>query len=79
LWAGLHIKIAVEAAKKFFRSGNGRTDKVFYGGKIEGAKFFINRITGLVPAKLENLKKDDQSAMNILKNHSLSRKIFCEE
>jgi len=28
-------------------------------------KFFINRITGLVPAKLENIKVDEQSAMNI--------------
>ena len=39
--------------------------KAFYSGKIQGAKFFINRITGLVPAKLDNLKKDEQSAMNI--------------
>jgi hypothetical protein len=61
----LHIKIAVEAAKKFSDPATGEQDKVFYRGKIEGAKFFINRITGLVPAKLENLKKDDQSAMNI--------------
>jgi hypothetical protein len=61
----LHIKMAVEASKKFSDPATGEQDKVFYRGKIEGAKFFINRITGLVPAKLENLKKDEQSAMNI--------------
>jgi len=43
----------------------GDNDKAFYSGKIQSAKFFINRITGLVPAKLENLKKDEQSSMNI--------------
>ncbi len=61
----LHIKMAVEAAKKFSDPATGEQDKAFYRGKIESAKFFINRITGLVPAKLENLKKDEQSAMNI--------------
>jgi hypothetical protein len=61
----LHIKMAIEAAKKFSDSATGEQDKAFYRGKLEGAKFFINRITGLVPAKLENLKKDEQSAMNI--------------
>ncbi|MGA2782663.1 MAG: acyl-CoA dehydrogenase [Smithella sp.] len=61
----LHIKMAVEASKKFSDPATGEQDKAFYRGKIESAKFFINRITGLVPAKLENLKKDEQSAMNI--------------
>jgi hypothetical protein len=61
----LHIKMAAEAAKKFFASGTSDQDKAFYSGKIEGAKFFINRITGLVIPKLENLKKDEQSAMRI--------------
>jgi hypothetical protein len=61
----LHIQMAIEAAKKFSDPATGEQDKAFYRGKIEGAKFFINRITGLVIPKLENLKKDEQSAMNI--------------
>jgi alkylation response protein AidB-like acyl-CoA dehydrogenase len=61
----LHIRIASEAAKKISDPATGEQDKAFYRGKIEGAKFFINRITGLVIPKLENLKKDEQSAMNI--------------
>jgi hypothetical protein len=60
----LHIRIA-NAAVKGLANAAGDQDKAFYSGKIQGAKFFINRITGLVPAKLENLKKDEQSAMNI--------------
>ncbi len=40
-------------------------EKMFYTGKIQGAKFFINRITDLVPVKLENLVKGDNSAMDI--------------
>ncbi len=60
----LHIWMANAAVKGLANADNDR-DKAFYSGKIEGAKFFINRITGLVPAKLENLKKDEQSAMNI--------------
>jgi len=43
----LHIRIAVEAIKKFNAAGTSEQDKTFYRGKIEGAKFFINRITGL--------------------------------
>jgi len=61
----LHIRIASEAAKKISDPATGEQDKAFYRGKIEGARFFINRITGLVIPKLENLKKDEQSAMNI--------------
>ena len=60
----LHIRMA-NAAVKGLASATGDNDKAFYSGKIQSAKFFINRITGLVPAKLENLKKDEQSAMNI--------------
>ena len=37
----------------------------FFSGKIEGAKFFVNRVTSLVPAKLDVLKQDDTSAMRI--------------
>jgi hypothetical protein len=60
----LHIKMA-NAAVKGLANAAGDQDKAFYSGKIQGAKFFINRITGLVPAKLENIKVDEQSAMNI--------------
>jgi alkylation response protein AidB-like acyl-CoA dehydrogenase len=61
----LHIKMAIEAAGKFSAQETSEQDKAFYSGKIEGAKFFINRITGLVISKLETLKKDEQSAMHI--------------
>ncbi|HPO21420.1 MAG TPA: acyl-CoA dehydrogenase [Smithellaceae bacterium] len=60
----LHIWMANAAFKGLANAASDK-DKAFYSGKIEGAKFFINRITGLVPAKLENLQKDEQSAMNI--------------
>ncbi len=40
-------------------------EKMFYTGKIEGAKFYINRITALVPAKLETLTKDEISCIRI--------------
>jgi alkylation response protein AidB-like acyl-CoA dehydrogenase len=60
----LHIKMA-NAAVKGLANATGDNDKAFYSGKIQSAKFYINRITDLVPAKLENLKKDEQSAMNI--------------
>jgi hypothetical protein len=60
----LHIWMANVATKGLANATNDK-DKAFYSGKIQGAKFFINRITGLVPAKLDNLKKDEQSAMNI--------------
>jgi alkylation response protein AidB-like acyl-CoA dehydrogenase len=61
----LHLRMAIEATKKFLDPSTGEKEKAFYRGKIEGAKFFINRITGLVPAKTDNLKKDEQSTMNI--------------
>ena len=60
----LHIWMANAAAKGLSAAANDR-DKAFYNGKIQGAKFFINRITALVPAKLDSIKKDEQSAMNI--------------
>ncbi len=40
-------------------------EKAFYTGKVESAKFFINRTTALVPAKLEILVKDEISAIRI--------------
>ncbi|MBN2283338.1 MAG: acyl-CoA dehydrogenase [Deltaproteobacteria bacterium] len=40
-------------------------DRMFYTGKIEGAKFFINRVVSLVPARMETLVKDETSAMRI--------------
>lgn len=60
----LHVWMANVATKGLANATNDK-DKAFYSGKIQGAKFFINRITGLVPAKLDNLKKDEQSSMNI--------------
>ena len=61
----LHLRIALVAVPQFFSPDTSEQDRAFYRGKIEGARFFINRITGLVPAKLDNLQKDEQSAMNI--------------
>jgi alkylation response protein AidB-like acyl-CoA dehydrogenase len=60
----LHIWMAVTASKNLAEATTDR-DKAFYRGKIESAKFFINRITALVPAKCEVLLKDDTSAMRI--------------
>jgi alkylation response protein AidB-like acyl-CoA dehydrogenase len=61
----LHLKMALVAIPKFFAADTGEQDKAFYRGKIEAARFFIGRTTGLVIPKLENLKKDEQSCMNI--------------
>lgn len=58
-----HIWMATVASRKL--SGATGQEKSFYEGKIEGAKFFINRTTSLVPAKCDILKKDDTSAMRI--------------
>ena len=60
----LHLRMANEASKKYF-AATSEQEKNFYMGKIQGAKFFINRITGLVPAHLENIKKNETSAMDI--------------
>ena len=40
-------------------------EKAFYTGKIESAKFYINRIAAVVPAKCETLTKDEVSACRI--------------
>jgi len=61
----LQIKMALVAIPKFFAADTPEQEKAFYRGKIEAARYFIGRITGLVPAKLDNLKKDEQSCMNI--------------
>jgi alkylation response protein AidB-like acyl-CoA dehydrogenase len=58
-----HIWMATVASEKL-PNATGQ-EKSFYEGKIEGAKFFINRTTALVPAKCGILKKDDTSAMRI--------------
>jgi len=60
----LHLRMANVAAKKYFEA-TGDQDKDFYMGKIRSAKFFINRITALAPAHLENIKKNEQSCMDI--------------
>jgi hypothetical protein len=59
-----HLWMALEATNGLAKADNDR-DRMFYTGKIEAAKFFINRMTGLVPAKCENLVKDETSAMRI--------------
>jgi len=59
-----HLRAAMIAKKALATADNDR-DKMFYTGKIEGARFFINRITALVPAKCETLTKDEISAMRI--------------
>jgi len=52
-------------AQKALASAETESDQLFYKGKIEGAKFFINRVTALVPAKCEVLRQDETSAMRI--------------
>ncbi|HON37465.1 MAG TPA: acyl-CoA dehydrogenase [Desulfomonilia bacterium] len=59
-----HIWMANVATEKL-AANPGEKDKAFYTGKIEGAKFYINRITALVPAKCETLVKDEISAVRI--------------
>ncbi|MEA3224210.1 MAG: acyl-CoA dehydrogenase [Thermodesulfobacteriota bacterium] len=60
----LHLWMANTATKNL-ADATLDADKAFYTGKIEGAKFFINRTTALVPAKLQILTKDEISAMRI--------------
>ena len=60
----LHVKMAVVATKGLEAAGSD-VEKNFYTGKIESAKFFVNRVTALVPAKCENIKQDETSAMRI--------------
>jgi alkylation response protein AidB-like acyl-CoA dehydrogenase len=59
-----HLWMATIATKNIATAASD-ADKAFYSGKIEGAKFFINRTTALVPAVLQTLKKDEVSAMRI--------------
>ena len=59
-----HIWMANVATEKLAVAETDQ-DKAFYTGKIEGAKFFINRTTALVPAKLQVLTKDEVSAVRI--------------
>ncbi len=59
-----HLWSALVARKGLATADNDR-DRMFYTGKIEGAKFFINRMTALVPAKCAILTKDETSAMRI--------------
>lgn len=59
-----HLWMALEATKGLAKAASDR-DKMFYTGKIESAKFFINRTTVLVPVKCEILKKDETSAVRI--------------
>jgi hypothetical protein len=59
-----HLRSALVATEGLAKADNDR-EKMFYTGKIEGARFFINRITALVPAKCANLVKDETSAMRI--------------
>ncbi len=58
-----HVWMATVASEKLTNATG--QEKSFYEGKIEGAKFFINRTTALVPAKCGILKNDDTSAMRI--------------
>jgi hypothetical protein len=46
-------------------SGATGQEKYFYEGKIESAKFFIDRTTSLVPEKCDILKNNDTGAMRI--------------
>jgi len=64
LMGWFHIWMANVATEKLAAAETDQ-DKAFYTGKIEGAKFFINRTTALVPAKLQVLTKDEVSAVRI--------------
>jgi hypothetical protein len=59
-----HIWMANVAAEKLAANPIDK-EKMFYTGKIEGAKFYINRITALVPSKCETLTKDEISCVRI--------------
>jgi len=59
-----HLRSAL-VAKKALETADVEKEKMFYTGKIEGAKFFIHRVTSLVPAKCDILVKDETSAMRI--------------
>jgi len=59
-----HLWMGLEATKNLAKTDK-ESDKMFYTGKIEGAKFFIHRTTALVPAKCEIFKKDETSCVRI--------------
>ncbi|HOI06829.1 MAG TPA: acyl-CoA dehydrogenase [Deltaproteobacteria bacterium] len=59
-----HIWMA-NVATEALKTATIDSEKMFYTGKIEGARFYINRITALVPSKLETLTKDEISACRI--------------
>ncbi|MDD5474978.1 MAG: acyl-CoA dehydrogenase [Syntrophales bacterium] len=60
----LHLKMAVTATRAL-ESASLDKEKHFYTGKIEGARFFINRTTAVVPARCETIKQDEISAVRI--------------
>ncbi len=59
-----HLWMANTATEKLAANPS-ETDKAFYTGKIEGAKFYINRTTALVPAKCDVLVRDEISCIRI--------------
>ncbi|MCK9230276.1 MAG: acyl-CoA dehydrogenase [Syntrophales bacterium] len=60
----LHLKMAV-VAMAALETAAGDRDRNFYTGKIESARFFVNRRTALVPARCETIRQDETSAMRI--------------
>jgi alkylation response protein AidB-like acyl-CoA dehydrogenase len=60
----LHCKMAA-AAKKGLAATTSDVDKNYYTGKIEGARFYIQRTTALVPAKCQLMSKIEESAHRI--------------
>lgn len=59
-----HLWMA-STAKARLASAPSDQERNFYLGKIEGARFFIQRITALVPARCHILTRDETSAMRI--------------
>ncbi|HEY9159940.1 MAG TPA: acyl-CoA dehydrogenase [Desulfomonilia bacterium] len=64
LVGSLHCKMAA-AAKKGLAATSSAVDKDYYTGKIEGARFYIQRTTALVPAKCQLMSKIEESAHRI--------------
>jgi len=60
----LHIMLAKEAIKGLSSAVN-ESERMYYWGIIEGAKYFINRLTALVPARCEIFRKEEISAVRI--------------
>ena len=59
-----HLWMAL-TAKAGLTSAESDQEKNFYVGKIEGARFFIQRITSLVPERCKILTRDESSAIRI--------------